>query len=98
MAGAWVDGEGTVLSHLEFLSGRDLQGPKVASSTFTVSDGVTTSAPATVTLVVGEEPPPPGGCGCAAGSSGGAFGAGLLLALLGLLRRRPAVHRRVHGV
>jgi MYXO-CTERM domain-containing protein len=58
--------------------------------TFTISDGIATSAPATVTLVVGEEPssPPPGGCGCAAGSSGGASAAGLLLALLGLLRIR----------
>lgn len=63
--------------------------------TFTVSDGVTTSAPATVTLVVGEEPPSPGGCGCAAGSSGGAFAAGLLLALLGLLRGRA--HRCRQG-
>jgi MYXO-CTERM domain-containing protein len=57
------------------------------SFTFTVSDGTSTSAPAIVTLQVGQEAPP-GGCGCAAGTSGTSSLAFLLLGLLGLLGRR----------
>jgi hypothetical protein len=60
----------------------------ITAFTFTVSDGVATSAPATVVFVVGEEPSSEGGCGCAAGSSGGASALGLLLTLVGLLRLR----------
>ena len=59
------------------------------SFTFTVSDGVTPSAPATVTLVVGEASEEPGGDGASA--------AGLLLALWVLrLRTLRAAPGRTH--
>ncbi|MBN1204107.1 MAG: tandem-95 repeat protein [Myxococcaceae bacterium] len=86
-------GEGTLLGTPPVLAYTPPEGFRGTTTfTFTVSDGVATSAPATVTLIVGEEPssPSPGGCDCAAGSPGGASAAGLLLALLGLrARSRP---------
>ena len=69
----------------------------VDSFTFTVHDGVATSASATISITVSVVPPPPGGSGSGSGGGGGGGGgcglggsaATLLLALgFGFRRRR----------